>query len=151
MDTLRDNVYWPFNSSEILQKLCCVIYLAFYVAFNTVQVNQYIQLVKVLYCKLRTNGKQLPAFPLEAMLGTEPRSQRWEARVLPLCNRGPCQKPQRPGVILHGHFSPSILQALICCSVLSLHSRPRCRPFIVCNCTLYQQASPQTNKSCNID
>ena len=24
--------------------------------------NQYIQLVKVLYCKLPTNGKQLPAF-----------------------------------------------------------------------------------------
>ena len=37
--------------------------------------------VKVLYCKLLTNGKQLPAFPLEAVLGTEPRSQRWEARV----------------------------------------------------------------------
>ena len=27
--------------------------------------NQYIQLVKVLYCKLPTNSKQLPAFPLE--------------------------------------------------------------------------------------
>ena len=27
--------------------------------------NQYIQLVKVLYCKLPTNGKQLSAFPLE--------------------------------------------------------------------------------------
>ena len=26
--------------------------------------NQYIQLVKVLYCKLPNNGKQLPAFPL---------------------------------------------------------------------------------------
>ena len=37
--------------------------------------NQYIQLVKVLYCKLPTNGKQLPVFPLEAMLGTEPRPQ----------------------------------------------------------------------------
>ena len=51
--------------------------------------NQYIQLVKVLYCKLPTNSKQLPAFPLEAMPGTEPRPQRWEARVLPLCHRGP--------------------------------------------------------------
>ena len=51
--------------------------------------NQYIQLVRVLYCKLPTNGKQLPAFPLEAMLGIEPRPQRWEARVLPLCHRGP--------------------------------------------------------------
>ena len=51
--------------------------------------NQYIQLVKVLYCKLPTNGKQLPAFPLEVGPGTEPRSQRWEARVLPLCHSGP--------------------------------------------------------------
>ena len=51
--------------------------------------NQYIQLVKVLYCKLPTNGKQLPAFPLEAMPGTGPRPQRLEAKVLPLCHRGP--------------------------------------------------------------
>ena len=51
--------------------------------------NQYIQFVRVLYCKLPTNGKQLPAFPLEAVLGNEPRPQRWEARVLPLCHRGP--------------------------------------------------------------
>ena len=53
--------------------------------------NQYIQFVRVLYCKLPTNGKQLPAFPLEAMLGIEPPPQRWEARVLPLCHRGPPQ------------------------------------------------------------
>ena len=51
--------------------------------------NQDIQLVKVLYCKLPTNGKQLPAFPLEAMPGTKARPQKWEARVLPLCHRGP--------------------------------------------------------------
>ena len=51
--------------------------------------NQYIQFVRVLYCKLPTNGKQLPAFPLEAMPGIEPRPQRWEARVLPLCHCGP--------------------------------------------------------------
>ena len=51
--------------------------------------NQYIQFVGVLYCKVSTNGKQLPAFPLDAMLGTEPRPQRWEARVLPLCHCGP--------------------------------------------------------------
>ena len=43
--------------------------------------NQYIQLVKVLYCKLPANGKQLPAFPLEVEPGTELRSQRWQARV----------------------------------------------------------------------
>ena len=51
--------------------------------------NQYIEFIRVLYCKLPTNGKQLPAFPLEAVLGIEPRPQRWEARVLPLCHRGP--------------------------------------------------------------
>ena len=56
--------------------------------------NQYIQFVRVLYCKLATNGKELPAFPLEAVLGTEPRPQRWEARVLPLCHRGPYNSPQ---------------------------------------------------------
>ena len=31
--------------------------------------NQYIQFVRVLYCKLPANGKQLPAFPLEAVRG----------------------------------------------------------------------------------
>ena len=51
--------------------------------------NQYIQFVRVLYCKLPTNSKQLPAFPLEAMPGIEPRPQRWEARVLPLFHCGP--------------------------------------------------------------
>ena len=51
--------------------------------------NQYMQFIRVLYCKLPTSGKQLPAFPLEAMPGIEPRPQRWEARVLPLCHCGP--------------------------------------------------------------
>ena len=37
--------------------------------------NQYIQLVKVLYCNLPTNGKQLPVFPLEVGAATEPQSQ----------------------------------------------------------------------------
>ena len=40
--------------------------------------NQYIQLVKILYCKLPTNGKHVPAFPLEVGSGAEPWSQRWE-------------------------------------------------------------------------
>ena len=35
--------------------------------------NQYIQLVKVLSCKLPTNGKQLPALTLEVGLGIEPQ------------------------------------------------------------------------------
>ena len=51
--------------------------------------NQYIQFVRVLYCKLLTNGKELPAFPPEGVTGIEPRPHRWEARVLPLCHRGP--------------------------------------------------------------
>ena len=51
--------------------------------------NQYIQLIKILYSKLLTNGKQPPAFPLEARPGTESRPKRWEARVLPLCHHGP--------------------------------------------------------------
>ena len=51
--------------------------------------NQYIEFVRDLYCKLLTNGKQLPAFPLDAVPGIEPRPQRWEARGLPLCHRGP--------------------------------------------------------------
>ena len=51
--------------------------------------NQYIQFVRVLYCKLPTNGKQLPTFPLEARTRTKPQPQRWKARVLPLCHRDP--------------------------------------------------------------
>ena len=51
--------------------------------------NQYIQFVRVLYCKLPTNSKQLSAFPLEAMPGIKPQPQRWDARVLPLCHHGP--------------------------------------------------------------
>ena len=47
--------------------------------------NQYIEFARILYCKLPTNGKQLPAFPFEALPGTESRPQRWEGRVLPLC------------------------------------------------------------------
>ena len=50
--------------------------------------NQYIQFVRVVYYKLLTNGKQLPAFPLKAVTGIEPRPQRWEARLLPLCHCG---------------------------------------------------------------
>ena len=46
--------------------------------------SQYIHLAKVLYCKLPTNGKQLPAFPLEGRLGFELQSRRWEASVTTL-------------------------------------------------------------------
>ena len=54
--------------------------------------NQYIQFVRVLYCKLPTNGKQLPAFPLEAVLGIEPWPQRWEARNVTTLPPWPLQK-----------------------------------------------------------
>ena len=40
--------------------------------------NQYIQFARVVYCKLPTNGKQLPAFPLKAVTGIEPRPQGLE-------------------------------------------------------------------------
>ena len=50
--------------------------------------NKYIQFVRVLYCKLLTNGNQLPVFQLEAVPGTEPCPQRSEVRVLPLCHCG---------------------------------------------------------------
>ena len=33
--------------------------------------NQYIEFARVVYCKLPTNGKQLPAFPLKASTGIE--------------------------------------------------------------------------------
>ena len=46
--------------------------------------NHYIQLVKVLNCKLPTNGKQLPAFPYKIRQGFELLSPKWEASVLPL-------------------------------------------------------------------
>ena len=54
--------------------------------------NQYIQFVRVLYCKLPTNGKQLPAFPHKAMMGIEPQPQRWEARVKTCCKHWLNQK-----------------------------------------------------------
>ena len=44
--------------------------------------NQYIEFARVVYCKLPTNGKQLPPFPLKAVM------------VLPFCHRGPLQKVQ---------------------------------------------------------
>ena len=55
--------------------------------------NQYIEFARVLYCKLPTNGKLLPTFPLQSMMGIEPRPQRWDARVLPLCDCAPPPPP----------------------------------------------------------
>ena len=52
--------------------------------------NQYIQLVKVLYYKLPTIGKQLPTFP-HKVRGLNRQPQRWEGSVLPLCPMAPVQ------------------------------------------------------------
>ena len=62
--------------------------------------NQYIEFAGVVYCKLPTNGKQLPAFPLKAVTEIEPRPQRWEVRVLPLCHRGPSNPVTDPTTLL---------------------------------------------------
>ena len=37
--------------------------------------NQYIEFARVVYCKLPTNGKQLPAFPLTAMTDRSPAAE----------------------------------------------------------------------------
>ena len=69
--------------------------------------NQYIQFIRVLYSKLPNNGKQLPAFPLEAMPGNETLAS--EVGVLPLCHRGlfftkiPSDTHQRC-IFPHGHI-----------------------------------------------
>ena len=54
--------------------------------------NQYIQLVKVLYCKLPTIGKQLPTF-LHKVRALNPRPQSRKVSVFPLCNHGRCNLP----------------------------------------------------------
>ena len=74
--------------------------------------NQYIKFFSVLYCKLPTNGKQLPAFPLEVVPRTNPRPQRWELRVLPLCHCGPFHSYTHWA----RHFSPSTTVRGLCAS-----------------------------------
>ena len=60
--------------------------------------HQYIQLVKVLYCKLLTIGKATTDFPIWVW-GLNRKHQRWEAGVLPLCtlHPPPSQKTVAPG------------------------------------------------------
>ena len=43
--------------------------------------NQYIQLVKALYCKLPTISKQLPTFPHKVQ-GQDCQSQKWEVKCV---------------------------------------------------------------------
>ena len=100
----------PHHGQCFQQYFHFFIYLGFNVTFNTLyrsyqrmascmgRANQYIQLVRVLYCKLPTNGKQLSAFPLEVRPGIELRFQRWEARVLPFCH---CAPPPPQAIFLN--------------------------------------------------
>ena len=50
--------------------------------------NQYIKLMKVLYCKLSNIGKQLPTLP-HKVRHLNRRPQRWEVSALPLRHCGP--------------------------------------------------------------
>ena len=65
--------------------------------------NQYIQFVRVLYCKLPTNSKQLPAFPLEAVPGIYLRGRRREcyhsATVAPTFVSSFCPKTAKTFVL----------------------------------------------------
>ena len=76
------------------------IYLGFYVTFNTVQVISRRVVGRAeetstysssgfctVNCRPTASNYQLSH--LRDVPGTEPRSQRWQARVLPLCHRGP--------------------------------------------------------------
>ena len=91
--SLRRNVGLGCSKHDLVNLF---IYFEFYVTFNTVQVisrrvvgraEETSTYSSLGFCTV--NGKQLPAFQLEAMTGIKPRPQRWEARVLPLCHHGP--------------------------------------------------------------
>ena len=100
LSTRGERCYWHqacnFRLPNISYTTCLFIYFLFIYLFGVLchfqhctghittgswkgRGNQYIQFARVVYCKLPTNGKQLPAFPLKAMTGIEPRPQRWEA------------------------------------------------------------------------
>ena len=80
--------------------------------------NQYIQFVRVLYCKLPTNSKKLPAFPLEVMPGTEPRPQRWEARVLPVCHPGPYERASSWFNMIENPVNSSLIHLFVNCTYI---------------------------------
>ena len=84
--------------------------------------NHYIEFARVLYCKLPTNGKQLPAFPLEAVTGIEPRPRMWEARVLPLCHRGPSLWVENFNEIPLSHTVKEI-EAILCFASFGKNSK----------------------------
>ena len=69
----KDKVVKQKSNTDLRIRKCVFIYLGFYIAFNTTghitfgsfvgRGNQYIQLVKVLHCKLPTISKQLRTSP----------------------------------------------------------------------------------------
>ena len=66
--------------------------------------NQYIEFARVLYCKLPTNGKQLPAFPHKALTGIELRGGRREcyhsATVAPVDSLKPFRHENSPSTCM---------------------------------------------------
>ena len=66
--------------SKVKSRSCCFQHCTGHITMGSWKGrgNQYIQFVRVLYCKLPTNCKQLPALPLQVMTGIEPWPQRWE-------------------------------------------------------------------------
>ena len=77
----------------------CLFIWGFYVAFNTVQVvSQVVARAEETstysssgFCTVnyRPTGSNYQLSHLRLCRGTEPQPQKWEARVLPLCHRGP--------------------------------------------------------------
>ena len=115
-------VSFPSNR-RIVAALVVFIYLGFYVAFNTVQVisrrvvgraeetSTYSWLgLCTVNCRPTASNCQLSH--LRPSRGLNPRPQRWEARVLPLCHRGPFiyskKKIEFCGRFYYGklHFTP---------------------------------------------
>ena len=78
----------------IMPRIFCIFYIV--TCSSEGRGNQNIQLINILYCKLPTNSKQLPAFPLQLGPEFNFQPQSWEASVLPLFHRYPFFKLQ-PG------------------------------------------------------
>ena len=66
-----------------------LIYLGFYVAFNTVQA------ISRQVVGRAEETSTLSSLGFCTVPGIEPWPQRWEARVLPLCHRGPLPRLEK--------------------------------------------------------
>ena len=92
--------YFPFH----IQLFYLLIYLGFYVAFNTVQIisrrivgraEETSTCSSLGFCNCRPSASNYQFCHLRPCRESNPRPQRWEARVLPLCHRGPLFHIQR--------------------------------------------------------